>query len=104
MPKKTFKGNPALQFITATGDDQDSGKPTRAEPEPPHSEPEEPPRVTAPQHIRKSERRPRRVQLVMQPSVYERIKEYAAADGNSLNDYIHLLLEEEITRKDGNNT
>lgn len=129
MPKKkTFKSNPALQFITARDDENtdlsgdevpkaehtdvsghfqaenedltNSSKTTEPETSEPTTRRIQPPEgyKLAPQFI---EKRTRRVQLVLQPSVYDKIKATAQAENKSLNDYIHLLLEEDITRKEG---
>ena len=40
------------------------------------------------------EKRTKRVQLVLQPSLYEKVKQASSAAGISLNDYVHKLLEE----------
>lgn len=40
------------------------------------------------------EKRTKRVQLVLQPSLYNRVKDASRAAGMSLNDYVHKLLEE----------
>lgn len=103
MPKKkTFKANPALQFITAHDEptEPDSGKLSRTEETEPTAKRPQPPEGyrLAPQFI---EKRTRRVQLVLQPSVYDKIKATAQAENKSLNDYIHFLLEEDIARKEG---
>lgn len=88
MPKKSFKGNPALQFITT------------AEPEPqPADQPEPTPRIAEkppagykldPRFV---EVKSRRLQLVLQPSLYERVKAKAAATGISVNEYVHQVLD-----------
>jgi len=44
-------------------------------------------------HREPKENKTRRVQLVLRPSLYERLKEEAAAADLSVNDYIHQLLE-----------
>ena len=41
----------------------------------------------------------KRVQLVMQPSLYCRTKEAALEEGLSFNSYIHKILEETLSRK-----
>ena len=40
------------------------------------------------------EKKTKRVQLVLQPSLYEKVKAAADAAGSSFNDYCHRLLEE----------
>jgi predicted DNA binding CopG/RHH family protein len=42
------------------------------------------------------EKRTRRVQIVLQPSLYERAKAKAESCGKSFNDYIHELLENDV--------
>lgn len=46
------------------------------------------------------EKKTRRLQLLIQPSVYEAVKQKAMAQGKSVNDYIHTLLELD-TKKEG---
>lgn len=77
MAKKTFKDNPALQFISAAEE---------VTPEPPAPAPKARPLP--------AETKSRRVQLVVQPSLYERVKDRAAAQGLSVNEYIHRVLEQ----------
>jgi predicted DNA binding CopG/RHH family protein len=43
------------------------------------------------------EKRTRRVQLVLQPSLYEKAKAASEALGLSFNDYVHALLEQALT-------
>lgn len=42
------------------------------------------------------EKRSKRIQLVMQPSIYERAKEKAEQNGKSFNDYVHSLIESDL--------
>lgn len=87
MPKKSFKDNPALQFISAA-----------AEAEPEEREPaqaqttEKPPAgyKVNPLYI---ETKTRRLQLVLQPSLYDRVKAGAKASGLSVNEYVHQILD-----------
>jgi len=44
------------------------------------------------------EKRSKRVQLVLQPSLYEKIKEESLAHGQSVNDYIHQALEKAVIK------
>lgn len=88
MPKKSFKDNPALQFITT------------AEPEPqPADQPEQTTRATdkPPAGYKMDPRfveiKSRRLQLVLQPSLYDRVKAKAAAAGISVNEYVHQILD-----------
>lgn len=80
MPKKNFKDNPALQFLST-------------------ADPAEPAQETAPQYPMKRnplyvETKSRRLQLVVQPSLHERLKNRAKARGLSVNEYVHQILDE----------
>ena len=84
--KKSFKQqiNPAMQFITPQ---EEPGKAT-----------ETPAKATdAPEGYKVNplyiETKSRRLQLLVQPSLYERIKEKADAQGQSVNELIHTILE-----------
>ena len=82
MAKKSFidKGNPALQFIsTAT-----SPELTRESAETPDGY------KLNPLYI---EIKSRRLQLVVQPSLHERVKARAKAGGLSVNEYVHQILD-----------
>lgn len=86
MAKKDFINNPALRFISETAPE---------ETEAPKAEPK--PEITTPEGYKLNpiyvEKRSRRLQLVLQPSLYERVKTKAASAGQSVNDYIHDLLD-----------
>ena len=87
MARKSFKGNPALQFISAAEDEQPR-------------EPEQAAQITAekppagykvnPLYV---ETKSRRLQLVLQPSLYDRVKARAKASGLSVNEYVHQVLD-----------
>ena len=84
--KKSFKQqiNPAMQFITPQ---EEPGKAT-----------ETPAKTTdAPEGYKVNplyiETKSRRLQLLVQPSLYERIKEKSDAQGQSVNELIHTILE-----------
>lgn len=85
MAKKTFKDNPALQFISTAGEETEE---RRTEPSP----------AKAPEGYKLNplyvETKSRRLQLVLQPSLYERVKARAKASGLSVNEYCHQLLDE----------
>lgn len=76
MTKKSFKDNPALQFIStpqndeAKDDDAYKMKPLYVEV------------------------KSRRLQLVLQPSLYDRVKKAAVSQGISVNEFIHRTLDE----------
>ena len=93
MAKKSFlssKDNPTLSYIskdTIAAATEESGE------EQLYFEGTEPPAgyKIDPKFI---EKRTKRVQLVLQPSLYNRVKDASRAAGMSLNDYVHKLLEE----------
>lgn len=85
MAKKSFKDNPALQFISA------------AQPEPPEPPAPAAPLESPPEGYKINplyvEKKSRRLQLVLRPSLYERAKKQAQARGISLNEYVCQALE-----------
>lgn len=89
MPKKTFRDNPALQFIS-------SADPENTQPEEktiPLPQPAEKPPEGYKLNPIYVEKRSRRLQLVLQPSLYDRIKSHARAAGLSVNEYVHQILD-----------
>lgn len=85
MAKKDFlEDNPALQFISTVTQD--------AEPE---SERKPEPQYRA-EHIYPTESRTKRLQLLIQPSLWKKAKAKAKKNHQSLNDYIHTLIENDI--------
>lgn len=78
MTKKNFKDNPACRFFST-------------------SEPEPQPAGAPPDGYKRNplfvETKSRRLQLVLQPSLYERVKACAIASGLSVNEYVHKILE-----------
>jgi len=87
MPKKSFKDdmNPALQFISApeeASEGADDGGPPAGY-------------KKNPKYI---ENKSRRVQLLMQPSLHQRIKARAELEGKSFNDLANILLEEALKK------
>lgn len=91
--KKTFLGNPALQFIS-TGDyepeQQDTNRESRTAPA----------KKTAPEGKKPNplyiETKSRRLQLLMQPSLFERVKSGAEQAGQSVNDFISTILNKAL--------
>lgn len=89
VKKKTFSNdlesilNPAASFVT------------HEEPEPTPPPKEEPPEgcYKNPLFI---EKKSRRLQLLIQPSLYELVKTKAEANKTSVNDIIHSILEAEL--------
>lgn len=94
MAKKSFKDNPALRFISMPPE------PAIQQPSPPHapgpSESMLPPMKPNPLYI---ETKSRRLNLLVQPSLHERIKKLAARRDTSVNDIIHQILLEYADRE-----
>lgn len=90
--KKSFIGeNPALQFISTAEPEetrQEEREPMPAQPKPS----QKPPKgyKLNPLYV---ETKSRRLQLVLQPSLYDKVKAGAAAAGLSVNEYVHQILE-----------
>ena len=84
MAKKTFinRDNPALNFISTAGQEDQEPRTERKAPEGYKRNPEF------------IEKKTRRLQLVLQPSLYEKVKASAQQNGSSVNDYIHSILED----------
>ena len=92
--KKSFKGNPALNFITTP------------EPEEPTEQVQESVEVSVPAKIPNTppagykmtpmyvETKSRRFQRVVQPSLYNRVKKAAQKEGKSVNEYVHYILDQ----------
>lgn len=90
---KSFKAsidplNPAMQFISV---------PTKPEPTA-EEKPGKPPEgfKVNPLYI---ETKSRRLQLLVQPSLYEKLRAQATASAVSVNEFIHSLLEESLISK-----
>lgn len=91
MAKKSFKDNPALQFISAA----QPAKPAEMfAPEAPQVQPEEGPGEGYKVNPLYVEKKTRRLQLVLRPSLYSRVKRQAQAQGISLNEYVCRALEQ----------
>lgn len=90
MVKKTFKNsiNPAMQFISVVDD-------AAIAEEPQAKEEKRTPAIKEGYKVDYGiiEKKSRRMQLLVQPSLYEKIKAQAMAEGSSVNDYIHQILE-----------
>lgn len=83
MAKKTLNlDNPAMQFISTPTEE---GQTTVTAPAPVGYKPN-------PLYI---EKRSKRLQLLLQPSLYEKVKARADKQGCSVNDLIHTILENE---------
>ena len=127
MAKKTFRHNPAEQFLSIQTEDATAEQTQEAGSQQPVADdpaaesgsndaPVETVTQAAPPARRKRqkkskatveykldpryvEKRTRRLQLVLQPSLYDRVRKRAAADGVSVNDLIHSILDREITKE-----
>lgn len=87
--KKSFKAelNPAMQFISTPAEET--------------AERENAPRAEdAPEGYKVNplyiEKRSKRLQLLVQPSLYDKIKAQADTEGCSVNDFIHRVLEDAV--------
>lgn len=87
--KKSFKAelNPAMQFISTPAEET--------------AEMETAPRAEdAPEGYKVNplyiEKRSKRLQLLVQPSLYDKIKAQADTEGCSVNDFIHRVLEDAV--------
>lgn len=85
--KKTFiADNPALQFISTAEEPAEDLEAARRKP------------AEAPKGYKLNpmfiEVKNRRLQLVLQPSLYDKVKSGAKAAGLSVNEYVHRILED----------
>ncbi len=108
MTKKTFKNNPALEFISSAGAGEKETitvQTTELEQEP-QKITVTPIKITGkiPEGYKLNplyvETKSKRLQLVLQPSLLARVKERAKEQGLSVNEYIHRLLDEATKRKE----
>ncbi len=92
MVKKSFKNNinPAMQFISTVEEPEVVEQPVV----------EKKTSEVIPEgykvDYRFVETKSRRLSLLVQPSIHDKLKKGAAASGKSLNEYIHSLLEEAV--------
>lgn len=90
MKKKDFKTNPAMSFISAESIEKVDGKQKPATSSLKG-------KATAPAGYKVNpeyiETKSRRVQILIQPSVYEAVKEKAKAEGISVNEAINTALK-----------
>ena len=92
--KKSFKGNPALNFITSPEkEEQIENEGYVLDTDAILKELETPPTgyKMNPMYV---ETKSRRLQLVLQPSLYERVKKAAQKEGKSVNEYVHHILDQ----------
>lgn len=85
MAKKTFKDNPALQFISTAEEEEQEVTQQEAPTKAPEGY------KLNPLYI---ETKTRRLQLVLQPSLFDRVKKGAKKSGLSVNEYVHRILDE----------
>lgn len=89
--KKSFIGEtPALQFISTA---ETETQPEEREPMPAQPKPSQKPPKGYKLNPLYVETKSRRLQLVLQPSLYDKVKAGAAAAGLSVNEYVHQILE-----------
>lgn len=90
--KKSFKDNPALQFISSAGTEEIHEQDQQISPQATD------PARTAPEGYKINpkfiELKSKRLQLVLQPSLLARVKERAKAQKLSVNEYVHRILDE----------
>lgn len=102
MSKKSFNlaGNPALQFITAGEQSrkpaQPASRPKLSQTLPAAPNPEIPP---AGYKVVLQETKSRRVQLLIRPSLYDGMKDYATEKGISVNEAAHELIQKGLASK-----
>lgn len=87
--KKSFKAdlNPAMQFISTPAEETTTGEGVASTKDAPEGY------KVNPLYI---EKRSKRLQLLVQPSLYDKVKAQAETEGCSVNDYIHRVLEEAV--------
>lgn len=90
--KKSFKAelNPAMQFISTPAEETETREDTPRAKDAPEGY------KVNPLYI---EKRSKRLQLLVQPSLYDKIKTQADAEGCSVNDFIHRALENVVRDK-----
>lgn len=102
--KKSFKSeNPAMRFISPLTEAVELEQPASFDPSPSKQElpSPEPPAHDVPMKMNPLyiETRSRRLNLLIQPSLHKRIKSLASVRHTSVNDLIHLVLEEYADRE-----
>ena len=88
MAKKTFKSNPAMSFISQETIEKVDGAPVEKGSAANEKKAPEGYKVN-PEFI---EKKSRRVQILIQPSVYEAVRVKAQADGISVNEAINTAI------------
>lgn len=91
MAKKSFKNNPTMQFLSTAEEIEDEKEVTTTQKTTaPIGKPPEGYKLN-PLYV---ETKKRRLQLVLKPSLYEKVKSGASKQGLSVNEYVHRILEE----------
>lgn len=95
MAKKTFKDsiNPAMSFISQESIDRAEGE-TPAETKKPDKAPEG--YKLNPLYV---ETKSKRLQLLIQPSLHEKLKKKAQAEGTSVNDLVNGILQDALAEE-----
>lgn len=91
MAKKTFKNNPALQFINTESNDPEESR-EKINKEATIESEKNPPEGFKPNPLY-VETKSKRLQLLMQPSLHAKIKKRAKKEKTSVNEYIHNILK-----------
>lgn len=101
MRAKQAAENPALQFITPptveTAEEPQAEEPRKVTRRPAAKRGK---KTSAPVRTAYTEPKSRRLQLLIQPSLYEDVKELSEAEGLSVNETISELLKEAITARE----
>lgn len=92
MAKKSFKDNPALKFISTAEEEFQKPQGERHTEKPPEGYKLNPLYV---------ETKTRRLQLILQPSLYEKVKSGAKKQGLSVNEHVHRILDKATRRNEG---
>jgi hypothetical protein len=88
--KKSFKEDPALNFITPP---TPAAETTTAPKTEPTSSPAPGTATSYKEMLKQVEARSKRLQCLIQPSLYDRVKNIADERGVSMNELIHSILE-----------
>ena len=100
--KKSFKDNPALQFITETTDDSENKQNITVDAIQEKVSKSHQPLSRESKYFPQGykinpelyvETKSRRLQLIIQPSLYDRVKSAANKEELSVNEYIHRVLD-----------
>lgn len=106
MAKKTFKDTSAVAALFISDREPEPAAPAPAQIETPAPSPAQQiaGSITPPQGYRVNheiiETKSKRVQLLMQPTLHSRLKEAAAAQGLSFNDFVHRALEAAVKEQE----